>query len=61
MAKATKPRYLRPGSIRRERIINFPRKLLRRGPTEPPSPNTILTEAGDQLLSEAGQFLRTEQ
>lgn len=58
MAKATVPRYIRPGTIRQERLINFPAKKLKR---VPPSPNTILTEAGDQLLAEDGKYLRTEQ
>lgn len=60
MAKSV-PRYLRPGSIRRERIVNFPRKLLKRGPTGDQSPNTILAENGNQLQAESGSFLRTEQ
>lgn len=37
MAKATVPRYLRPGSIRRERIVNLPRKLAKRKPPAEPS------------------------
>jgi hypothetical protein len=37
------------------------RKQLRRGPAVPASPNTILTEAGNQLQAENGHFLRTEQ
>lgn len=57
MAKATVPRYIRPGRIRQERIVNFPRKKLDR---VPPTPNTILAENGNQLLAENGNFLRTE-
>lgn len=57
MAKATIPRYIRPGSIRQERLINFPAKKLKR---VPPSPNTILAENGNQLMAENGNFLRTE-
>jgi len=40
------------------RIISLLRRRLRRRPA---TPNTILTEAGDQLRTEAGAYLRTEQ
>lgn len=59
MAKATVPRYL--GRVRNERILSLPRRKLKRGPTTPPSPNTILAENGNQLQAESGHFLRTEQ
>lgn len=59
MAKATVPRYIRPGKIRQERIVNFPRTKLKKQ-TGDTSPNTILAENGNQLLAENGNFLRTE-
>jgi hypothetical protein len=40
------------------RILSLMRKRLRRRPA---SPATILTEAGDQLKAENGNYLRTEQ
>ena len=61
MAKAIIPRYIRPGSIRQERLISFPAKKLRRQPAGDQSPNTILAESGDQLRAESGAYLRTEQ
>lgn len=60
MAKATVPRYIRPGSLRQERLVNLPRKLLKKQPAGDQSPNTILAESGYQLQAENGQFLRTE-
>jgi hypothetical protein len=56
---APRPRY--PRATRPLRALNLPRKLLKRGPSVPPSPNTILAENGDQLKAESGSFLRTEQ
>jgi hypothetical protein len=56
---APRPRY--PRATARIRAAHFPRKALKRGPSVPPSPNTILTETGNQLQAENGNFLRTEQ
>jgi hypothetical protein len=56
MAKAGAQRAA--GRIRNERILSLPRKKLSR---VPPTPNTILAESGDQLRTESGAYLRTEQ
>jgi hypothetical protein len=58
MTRIPPPRRSPP---RNNRIISLLRKQLRRGPAVPASPNTILTEAGNQLQAENGNFLRTEQ
>lgn len=58
MARIPPPRR---GPVRNNRIFSLLVKQLRRGPKVPPSPNTILTETGNQLLAENGNFLRTEQ
>jgi len=55
MAKLAKPRRSPP---RNNRILSLLVKQIKR---RPPSPNTILTESGDQLQAESGHFLRTEQ
>ena len=52
MAIVYRPRNLR--------ILSLLRKQLRRKKPDN-SPNTILTEAGDQLRTEAGVYLRMEQ
>lgn len=61
MAKATVPRYLRPGNVRRERITNFPRSRIRPNDTDLPKVSHILTEAGDYITTEDGFHLRKEQ
>ena len=61
MAKATIPRYLRPGSIRQERIINWPRHKLRPNDTDIPASSKILAESGDRLAAESGDRIRKEQ
>jgi hypothetical protein len=58
MTRIPPPRRSPP---RNNRILSLLRKQLRRGPAVPASPNTILTEAGNQLQAENGNFLRTEQ
>jgi hypothetical protein len=55
MTRIPPPRRSPP---RNNRILSLLRKQLRR---KPASPNTILTEAGNQLQAENGNFLRTEQ
>jgi hypothetical protein len=49
------------GRIRNERILSLPRRKLKRAPSTPSTPNTILAESGDQLRAESGAYLRTEQ
>jgi hypothetical protein len=58
MTRIPPPRRSPP---RNNRILSLLRKQLRRGPAVPATPNTILTEAGNQLQAENGNFLRTEQ
>jgi hypothetical protein len=58
MTRIPPPRRSPP---RNNRILSLLRKQLRRGPAAPATPNTILTEAGNQLQAENGHFLRTEQ
>lgn len=61
MAKATVPRYLRPGSVRQERIVNWPRHKTRPNDTDEPQTFRILTEGGNRITTEAGDPIRKEQ
>lgn len=61
MAKATIPRYLRPGSVRQERFLNFPRSKIRPNDTDVPATFKLLTEAGSRITTEAGDPIRKEQ
>lgn len=61
MAKATIPRYLRPGSVRQERFLNFPRDKTRPNDTDKPKTFRILTEGGNPITTEAGDPIRKEQ
>ena len=44
--------------VRNLRILSLPRKKLKRRPA---TPNTILTESGQQLRTESNETIRTEQ
>lgn len=61
MAKATIPRYLRPGSVRQERFLNYPRDKTRPNDTDEPKTFALLTEAGNRITTEAGVAIRKEQ
>lgn len=61
MAKATVPRYLRPGSVRNERFLNYPRDKTRPNDTDEPKRSRILTESGHVISTESGLQLRKEQ
>ena len=54
MPRVPPPRRQPPRNLR---ILSLLRKQLRRTPA---SPNTILSENGNQLQAENGHFLRTE-
>ena len=54
---ATVPRYM--GRVRSLRIINMPRKRVKRGIDA--IDGQILAEDGKQLKAESGAYLRTEQ
>lgn len=61
MAKATVPRYLRPGSVRQERIVNWPRDKARPNDTDVPKTSHILAQDLDKITAESGLHLRKEQ
>lgn len=61
MAKASVPRYLRPGTVRQERIVNFPRDQMRPNDTDLPKVSHIMTAAGLYISAESGLHIRKEQ
>lgn len=61
MAKATVPRYVRPGTLRQERFLNYPRDKTRPNDTDEPKSYALLTEGENRITTEAGVAIRKEQ